>query len=320
MPQTDLLRKAFRDIVAGCSAGTVLSRPCFVKHLRYDDHIAFDTKREEYYNEAKTAGLPTEEDKVAILKRQHLWSDQKDEELARAKQYIIDLHEGKRKNLKMPSLVKQYARQIEEAEKQYYTKLNEKRRLLELTCEVFADKCINDYYVVSNLYADKGLTEPLFSDAEFDTFRDEMVVKVIDDYNGIMEGCSERNVRKLAMQDFFQRRFQLVGDDLMAFFGRPICDLTEYQVDLLRAGAHFRNIYQNHDTRNWSKEVQEDPDLLTDYARSVEEGKKQLEQQGANDANAIVLGARKEDAAALGIKNQGPVKPQDMKAMLLGQR
>ncbi len=309
----DLLRQAFRDIAAGHTRGLILGKHAYIRHLSYADQIGFDQKREEFFEEARAADLPTDELKLVTLRKQRLWDDQKENELAAAKQLIIDLHEGKRKNAHMPSMVAGYMKRIEEAEKDYETKMLTKRRLLELTCEVFAERCVNDYYIMSNLFKDPALADPLFPEEEFDHITNDEVSLIVQDYNGATAGCSEQNVKKLAMQPFFQKYFQLAGDNLTQFFGKPICALTFHQIDLLRWGAHFRNIYGSHDVAGWDKKVLADPDLLTEYANSVTEGKQKMQDQGAYNEGTVVLGAKKEDAKALGLTQQPNMVAEVMK-------
>lgn len=309
----DLLRRAFRDIAAGHTRGIIADRTAFIRHLSYADQIGCDQKREEFYEEARAAELPTDEQKLVTLRKQKLWDDQKEQDLAAAKQLIIDLHEGKKKNAHMPSMVAGYLKRIEEAEKDYEVKMFAKRRLLELTCEVFADRCVNDYYIVSNLFKDPAMAEPLYSEEEFDWFRDEMVSTIIQDYNRETASCSEQNIKKLAMQPFFQKYFQLAGDNLTQFFGKPICALTFHQIDLLRWGSHFRHIYSSHDVAGWDKKILEDPDLMTEYADSVSKGKEKMQEQGAYNEGTVVLGAKKEDAKALGLNPQPSMMAEVMK-------
>ncbi len=310
----DLLRRAFRDISAGHTAGVVLSRPCYIKHLAYSDQIDIDAKRQEFFEEAKREGWLDEEAKLKILTAQGLWSGHKEDELSRAKQLVVDLEESKRKNGNLyPSMVASLVKQIADAEKEHQVKAAEKRQLLGQTCEFYADRSVNDHYIVANLFGDPALTTPFFVGSEFDYMRDDMIGQIVQDYNRSLEGCSEYNLRKLAMQPFFQRYFGLTGDDFVQFFGKPICQLTFYQVDLLRYGAHFRHIYSSNDVASFPKKVLEDPDLLTEYASAAGKTKENLEKQGANSEDAVVLGLSKEDAKATGIQQQPGVMNDIMK-------
>lgn len=308
----DLLRKTFHDIATGSTRGVVLSKDAHIRHLSYADQIGFEDRREEFIAVAKKSGLQTDSEKLAVLKTQGAWSDDKDRTLDRARQYVSELIDGKKKNAKMPSMVKGYIKQIEEAEKEYDKQFLEKRKLLGLTCEVYADREINDDYIMANLFVDARLTQPLFVAEEFDYFDDEKVSKICLDYNQALEGCTEHGIKKLAMQPFFQRYFSIVGENFGQFFGKPICDLTFYQVDLIRYGAHFRNIYTSHEIMTFPKNVLEDPDLLTDYAAAAQKGREEMQRQGAYDQDSVVMGLNKEDAKALGVKNQPNITAEIM--------
>lgn len=306
----DLLRRAFRDIAAGHTRGLILGRTAYIRHLSDSDQCDLDQKREEFLEEAREIGLPTDEARLAMLRAAGQWSEAKDRELDTARRYITDLREGQKKNAHMPSMVKGYAQRIADAEKDYHTKTDEKRRLMGLTCDVSADREVNDYYIVTNVFADPGLSVPLFPPGEFAYLKDGGpggVGEIVAHYNAAMEGVSERNVKRLAMQPWFQKKFQLAGDDYTTFFGCPICDLTFYQVDLLRFGAHFRHIYSSHDVSQFPKNVLEDPDLLTDYATAAAKGKEQLQQQGAHEEGAMVVGLKSEDSKAMGVKTRNPM-------------
>lgn len=305
----DLLRRAFRDIVAGQTSATILGRPGYIRHLNEAAQIGLDETRQRFYDEARTEGLKTDAERLAEITASGDWPAAKEQELVRARQNVEALREGlTRTRAKMPSAVKAYMAKIDEAQKAYHQLAVAKRQLLGLTCEVWADQEVNDLYIVSNLFRDAAMTQPLWPESEFGYLRDDVVARVVADYNAAMEVCSEHTIKRLAMQGWFQRKFQLVGDDYPAFYGRPICDLTFYQTDLLRFGAHFRHLYATHDVSKWKKEVLEDPDLLTEYAASVATKKAELEAQGANEPGAIVIGAKQEDAKALGIRGGNPMR------------
>lgn len=298
---SDLLRRTLRDISAGCTSAIIAGRPAFIRHLNYADQIGIEDRRDEFYREAISAGLPTNQQKIAMLKKQGFWSDQKDIELDQARQTLAGLIEAKHKNANMPSLVEAYIKRISEAESDLEKKEAEKRRLLELTCEVYADKSVNDFYIISNLFIDKQMQTHLFTEDEFDWLTDPDVSRIVSDYNNAMEGCSDKSLKKLAMQGFFQRRFQLCGDDFTSFFGCPISELTDYQADLIRYGSHFRSICQTHDVSTFPPSALEDLDLLIDHANAITKGKQEMSERGANDQNTTVVGLKSQDRKALGV-------------------
>lgn len=306
----DILRKAFRDIAAGHSSGFVLSRPAFVKHLSYADQIDHDLKRDEFYNEAKSQGLFTNEEKLAQLRAEGRWTDQMEKQIKESRQMIDGMHEGKKSKMNMPSLVQGLNKQIKEEEEKLTGFLAQKDTLLGLTCETYAERQISDHYIFSNIFKDKELNESFFTADEFDYLTEEEISTVARDYNRIIEGCAEQQIKRLAMQPFFQNYFGLVGDNLSQFFGKSIAQLTFFQVSVIRYGAQFRHIYQNNEVSKWPKNVLEDPDLLADYAVAAQKGKEQLQQQGGYDPDAIIVGMNKEDSKALGVKSQNNLARQ----------
>jgi hypothetical protein len=300
----DALRRAFHDISVGYSTEKLMGKVVYVKHLNYSDQTDNDVKREEYFNEAAAQGLFTNDKKLAALIKEGEWSDKKEQEIVAAKNQITSLIEGKQKNMKMPSLVKSYTEMIKKEEAAYIEKAMAKSRLLGLTCESYADRQLNDYYIYTNLFADRALTESFFTQDAFDYLTESEMIMVTETYNRAMDTCSDPNIKKLAIQPFFQNYFNLTGEMLGQFFGKPICFLTFFQVRLLGCGAHYRNIFSNHDVSKFPANVREDPDLLSDYASAAKKGKADMENQGAYDKDAIVVGAKKEDASVLGVNTR----------------
>jgi hypothetical protein len=309
----DHLRKAFRDIAVGHSYGIFLSRPGYVKHLSYSDQISFDSVREEFIQRAKREGILTNDERLVQMKQRGEWSDAKEKEIRDCKIMIEGIIEGKKKNMNMPSLVKRYSEQLKEQEKLLDERLNAKYAAMGLTCEVYADREVNDQFIFSNLFKDKALETPLFSDYDAEYMTDSSMNQLVVDYNAAMDGCSTQNIKKLAMQGFFQECFALTGENISQFFGRPICHMTLAQVKLLSYARHFLNIYQNNDISKFPKNVVEDPDLLTDYAIAASKGKEEMQRQGAYEEGSVVVGAKKEDAKVLGIKQGGSAVADIMK-------
>lgn len=304
----DALRRAFRDIAAGHTIAKILGRPVYIKHLSHADHIGLEEKREEFHEYARSNGLPTEEQQLDHLRKSGQWSPDQDRELSTAESYIAELEEGRRKHGKMPSMVKSYAEKIEQAKKEWKEKRAHRQGLLGLTCEYYAERETNDHYVLTNIYADPELKTPFLSVDEYDYLPDSDHSEIVQRYNDATAIFNEQGLKKLAMQPFFQRYFQLAGDDLTAFFGLPICRLTFYQVDLLRWGAQFRHIYSSNDVAKFPPEVLTDPELLLDYVAAAEKTKQDLEKQGAYEQGAMVVGMKPEDAKATGVKNANPLR------------
>ena len=306
---SDILRKAFADIAVGYSHGVILDRPCYIKHLSYVDHIDYERKRDSFFNEAKNNGILTNEERLNQIIKTGEWSAEKDKEVSTAKAFLEGLNNTKAKS-KHPSMIAGLNKQILEQEEKISKIENEKRSLMGLTCEIYADTELNDHYIFTNVFLDKDLKTLFFKDEESEYFNNLQMLKISKEYSASIEGCSEKNIKKLAMSGIFQKYFSLCGDNISTFFGKPICDLTFYQVDLLKYGSIFQHIYSNAEVQNWPKNVFEDPDMLMDYANTVAKGKQDAQKQGAYEEGALVLGANKEDAKALGLKTNNNLAKQ----------
>ncbi len=202
----DILRRAFRDIAAGQTRGTVLGRTAYVRHLSYAHQIEFDQKRDEFYEDARKMGIKTDAERLEALAKSGEWSSAKEQDLVRSRQNVSALVEGKRKAT-MPSMIAGYTAKIAEAEKEYNGKATEKRKLMGLTCEVQAEREVNDFYIVTNVFSDPGLTRPLFSmDEEFDYFRDNGVQDMMDDLTAYVKAHPTRALVGAAVIGFFAGR------------------------------------------------------------------------------------------------------------------
>jgi hypothetical protein len=131
-----------------------------------------------------------------------------------------------------------------------------------VTTEIYAARRLEDYYLVHNLFRDKGLTIPFYSSEAFDVLEDEEVDAIHEVYREAIEPCSDINLRKLAAQDLFVSYFSIAPDNPQAFFGRPVCQLTYYQVRLLNSGRYVKALLDNTDLSKIPPDQRNDPEAL----------------------------------------------------------
>lgn len=303
---SDILKKTFADIAVGYSHGNILGRACYIRHLSYSNQIDYERKKDMFYEQAKSSGLLTEKEKLDQLIKNNEWNSSKDKQISDSKIVLEGLINTKAK-AKHPSMIAGLNKQIKEEEEKIEKIESEKRVLLGLTCELFSEKEINDYYIYTNIFSNKEMTDVLFKEEEFEYFSNSEISEICNDYSKNLESCSEINIKKLAMTPLFQKYFSLTGENISQFFGKPICNLTFYQIELLKYGGYFRNIFINNDVKNWPKHVFDDPNVLIDYAETVARGKQDAQKQGAYDEDTVVVGANKEDAKALGLKTKNNI-------------
>lgn len=302
---SDILRRAFNDICRGYTEALVSDEKIYIKHLCHSDQLDLDLVEKNFFNLAKTSGLPAEDERIAQLKNEGRWTDENERELGQIKLSVQSLIDG-RKNATLPSILKRVDSQIEEEHKLYNKKYKERAELVGLTCELYSHRRVNEHYIFQNLYRDRDFKEHFFSQEGFDDLSEVEMARIIEVYNSVMEPCSDLNIKKLAIQDFFQSYYYISGDNFMNFYGKAICQLSLFQVKLANFAKYFRSIFENHDMKNVPKNILEDPDKLVDWVMATDRVKQQIEKQKDSDMGGVV-GMTKEDRKAAGMQTpQGP--------------
>lgn len=262
-----------------------------------------------YVKEGDKEGLPTQEYMEAHLKTEGVWTEKDDKEVADIKNLIERLVEGK-KVIYLKSDLDRQNQDIEENEKKYYAKKAQKDKLLGLTAEMWAEKKVNEHYIIQSFYLDEQFKQKYLTDDFYDGLSEVQMQDIVHAYNEEMETVGDKNIKRLAIQEFFQVYWSLSTENLFNFFGRPICDLTYFQVKLGSYGRMFKNLLEGAD--KLPEEVRTDPDKLLDYIRTGENAKERMEKAAQNSPDndvvaSTLIGAKNEDYKAVGITSDSTV-------------
>ena len=305
-------RKIFAEICGGFSKTVYKDKFLYIKHLSHIDYVWFEDIQQKYSQEAKDKGLPTEQEKLEFLIKNNLWAKNKEKDIETAKDFILRLEITKKKQV-LPSQVKEYENMIRQEEDKLNTILREKFSLLGMTVETYSQRMVNDYYIIKNIYKDQNCIEPFFDRDDFEELEDEEVEQIIAIYNSITNNFSDENVKKLALQDFFQSYYFLCQDNIKDFFGKPICNLSFYQIKLGNYAKYYKSILENIDSNTIPKETRYDPEKLESFISAKKETEKLLNNSADGQPTSLV-GATKQDLESLGLKDQVmqfPNKPMD---------
>ena len=111
---------------------------------------------------------------------------------------------------------------------------------------MYASNRANDFYIVNSFYKDKELTDPLFTQEEYEYMDASEASKLIKMYNEFHNRFSEENIQKLTLQGFYRiyYAFSVTAND---FFGDPILYLTNFQLNLIMYTRIFKNIFDQYD-------------------------------------------------------------------------
>tara|TARA_Y100001963_G_scaffold158817_1_gene259846 strand:+ start:37 stop:1047 length:1011 start_codon:yes stop_codon:yes gene_type:complete len=297
-----VLKTVFTDIVRGYSAvydeefGKI-----YVKHLNSFDSSDIEGAKEKYYNKAKKMGVPTEAEQEQLLLEQGLWSEKKERRISEQKIFVNNLIRQKRK-LYLKSQIEKLKVHIDESEKKLEEMEIDKIHLMGQTCERFANKKVNEYYMYVSVFKDDELEDRKFTSTQFDELTDDQLSSLINIYNNSTAKFDSSVIKRVALSPLFLNFFYLCDDNAVNFYGKPIIELTFYQTEVFSHGLQFKNILS--DTKNKPPDdIANDPDKLIEWAEANKNAQEVLdksEDKGEGSASSLV-GATPEDLKHLGI-------------------
>lgn len=295
-------RKLLKEITEGYSSYFIEEDLRFIKHQSTADLVDFDDVYQMYFDRARDKGLPTEDEIFVDLEKEGFWTSKDESELDSQKFYLESLVKNK-KNIYLKSALDQVNKQIEEAEKKLIDLSYKKKSLVTNSCEMYASNRANDFYIVNSFYKDKELSEPLFTQEEYEYMDGSDASKLIRMYNEFHSRFSEENIQKLTLQGFY-KIYYAFSETASDFFGNPILYLTNFQLNLIMYTRIFKNIFDQHE--DIPERITNDPASLLDFANSAEAREDMKKKFDGDNAASTIMGATKEDMEELGITpNEG---------------
>lgn len=291
-------RKIFKEIAQGFSSYFVGEKRRYIKHQSFYDLVDFDDVYAMHMERAKKKGLPSESEIFEDLKKDGMWTEKDDAEIEKQSFYVESLVKNK-KNIYLKSALDQVNKQIVEAEEKLSSLKSKKEALVSNSADKYALNRANDFYIVNSFYKDKELGEKLYTEKEFEYASTAEVSKLVQTYNEFHQTFSETNIKNLAIQDFYKSYYSFI-DNLSDFFGKPVVDLTNYQLNLTLYTKIFKNILEQY-SEDIPDRIKGDPDGLLDYANSSESREKIKQELSKDSGASTIVGATKEDMDELGL-------------------
>lgn len=283
----------FNEIIKGYSKRKFRGSPIFIKHLGIAEKAFFDFRFQEFYEYALSSGILSEKDALKKVIEEGFWSEKEESEIDTLKKYIDRLILTK-KNFIRKLEIEEISKQIDEERQKLAKKISERKEVLGKTAEEYASNRSNDYIIYESLFKDEELKERVLSENEFEEMTYEDLVEYILFFNEYMDDFKEYNLQKIALLDFFQP-YYLVLDQPMQFWGKPMVQLTDFQVRVTVYGKIFKNIFET--TENIPDEIKTNPDKLFEYT-DRSKAKKNFESKQKNKDKAsgeAVFKATKEE-------------------------
>ena len=304
----NLLRLYLVDILKGYSKTYLNDKLIYIKHMDSLSSGEVDLKKEEFYHKALKNKLPSLSDQEAYILKEELWSEDKNKEIQKIKEYLTGLKKTKLKLFREKEL-KAINEQINNEEKKLLNLNLEKKELIGFTAEDYANKKINEYYMFISLYKDPDLKENFFSQNEFDELENLDISKLVQIYNDKLSVYNDKNLKKISLLNSHLTLFNISDDNPYYMYGKSIVYLTFYQIEIFGYAKYFKNqlSYAKHKPAD---EYFEDPEKLIEWLESSKNVEELLEKGASNKADTVatsIIGATKEDLKKAGLDESNTI-------------
>lgn len=308
MDKNSFYGKIYSEICNGFSIGRISSNKLFYfKHPSLAEHFSLYNNYELNKKIAEKKGVLCEEDKIKEAIDNDWWSYENESKINLLKKTIKNLYITQEKLL-YPSQKEGLDKQIRQNKNILISFEKDRKELIGYTAEEYAENKFLDDLLISLVYKDKNLCEPLFkNEDEFYSLSDKECAKIKNIFNQYTNSFSQNVLKKIAASGFFQNLVYL-NSEPYSFWGKAVYQCSKYQIDLLVYGKMYRNTidaYHKND-KPIPQEAMEDPDKFVDWIENQqnqkETGKKRKSSDSKSNMVSSYVGATNKDLQSMGVK------------------
>lgn len=263
----DDIQSLYTRICDGYEKIKINGQVCFLKHHSYFDRNLLKKKYNEGILLAEEKGIKKEKDYLDFFIEKNWWSKDKEDQIRTLSAFVESLKKSKEKLL-LPSQKQRVEKTIEEEESKLYSLLSERKGIIPMTAEQYADRYYNKFYLYYSLYKNLELNQ-LFAPSEFyflEELSDQEYDHLWDEVFKTIDSLKSENIKYLAATGFFQNLLMLAGKEMSAyhFYGKPVTQLTINQSDLFSYASSYRRSI-NNSTEIIPEYILSDPLNLIDW-------------------------------------------------------
>jgi len=290
-------RHIFKDLVYGWSLIPFKENYAYLKHLSVFDQVDIEEVRQQYYDKAKSRGLPTEAEALVRLREEGMWTTEDEGKITEQRNFVDEAQKTK-KQYYLKAEIEKANKDIKQAEVKMLELQAQKEALLGQTCEKYAISRLSDHYILESLYSDDKLVTKVYNQEDVDEMSRGEMRDVVEKYNKTYSVFDDNNIQKVILQDFYQPYIPFC-ENVNNMFSKPLFELSVNQVKLIIYSRMFKSVFENYP--NIPDRIKTDPEKIIDYVHAQEKAKDTLKNIDKEGASTIV-GAKKEDYEYLGIQ------------------
>lgn len=294
------------DIIAEIFDGvTVLNSsfgPIYVRHFGQLELRRTFSERKKYLDQAKNRGLMSEEESLDLLYKDDMWSSESEELVQKKKEFIENLNKGLVR-IKIPSRREQHKKMIKREMENLEELEKERSVLIGLTAEKYAQKKVNQIFFENLLFEDKDFKKSVFNDLVYSDTEKEYEFNVLQEE--FFKRMSDDNISRAALSPFFSPYLSYC-ENVHDMYGKPIKDLSAFELKLLTYARTFLSIFKNA-TKEIPNHVAKDPELLLDFHEAQKNNDNNQKKANSGDGGTTYFGANKQDIAQMKAEDEDAV-------------
>lgn len=295
------------EIFDGYTEVDFFDRTVYFKHLTIKDQRYLNIYYNKYKQKAIDKGVETEEEILTKVKKDGLWSDDEDIRIENLKNEIENLKKTK-KSLFLKSQQDGVQKTIDEKEKENFSLLTKRKEIVGKTAEDYATNMSAVEIIRYFVFDSQELKDHAFSKDEFDEMEDVEILKLKSIQDEINSKLNELNIQKTVLRPFFSLYLSFC-ENASNFFGKPLVDLSVFQMKLVLFGKIFHSIFQY--TENIPDDIREDPERLLAFSEAKQNKGKGKSFINDDAAGSAVFGGTTEDVKDLAEGGAKAVKLSD---------
>ena len=269
----------------------------YIKHFGDFDFGEFENNFFYYFEKAKSSGLPSYEEKLKVLEDQGYWTKFQEEELKYKKEKLKKL-ESVHKNLYLKAQVEKSRKDIDKLKKDVENLDRDKKDFMGMYAETYAQNKLEYIYILNSFYKDPELKNKKFN-IEEDDIESALYYEYILIHNKAIEKFDLKQIKNLAIADFFQNIISISEQNAYYFYNKPVHRLTYYQMSMFNYGKFFSNLLSNEEAKKLDEKTKKNPDKLIDWYTALVNFKTK-NPKSSGKGISFVMGATEEDLDYLG--------------------
>jgi|GEM_PF-6814675 len=281
------------EIVSEILQGLTVVRGSFgslyLKHLSQFEQREVLSQSKIFEKEGLSKGLPSEKQGLREIINQDMWSLENENLIETLKKEIDDLKQTSAQTF-LPSQQKKILDQSRKKEDELSILNNEKTQLIGLTSEKYARNKVQKTIINKILFYDREFKKGVYEDLYLNENMKE--VELFELQKDFFEKFEDSKISEAVLSDYFSMYLPFC-EDVMGVFGKPLADLTSYQLKLISFGRYFLNIFKNSQ-KEIPDNVAKDPELLISFYQNQKNERSKTKAQSSEGGSAY-FGASKED-------------------------